>query len=230
MTTTSMASAFHYLDPRGGYVNDPAWMVFDSLHLKALRQGRRRAGRTAAGLVQPVRRPRRVGRKTGIDRWSRGDGRWNDNVAHEVDPDFGRVRASDGYWVTPRRRRRRERRWAFHRHHAVLRRADLRSARWAPRVARAPTTAGTACQRQPIPGLYAAGNAMAGVTGRAYGGAAGPSARRWCSVTRPGIWLRPVSRSSSNVDTALRAKMPVRSSLSAPSQHAGSQRAGITPP
>ena len=30
----SMAGAFHYLDPRDGYVNDPAWIVFDSLHLK----------------------------------------------------------------------------------------------------------------------------------------------------------------------------------------------------
>ena len=30
----SMAGAFHYLDPREGYVNDPAWMVFDSQHLK----------------------------------------------------------------------------------------------------------------------------------------------------------------------------------------------------
>ena len=30
----SMAGAFHYLDPRGGYVNDPAWIVFDSIHLK----------------------------------------------------------------------------------------------------------------------------------------------------------------------------------------------------
>ena len=30
----SMAGAFHYLDPRGGYVNDPAWIVFDALHLK----------------------------------------------------------------------------------------------------------------------------------------------------------------------------------------------------
>ena len=30
----SMAGPFHHLDPRFGYVNDPAWIVFDSLHLK----------------------------------------------------------------------------------------------------------------------------------------------------------------------------------------------------
>ena len=30
----SMAGAFHYLDPKGGYVNDPGWIVFDALHFK----------------------------------------------------------------------------------------------------------------------------------------------------------------------------------------------------
>ena len=30
----SMAGPFHHLDPRHGYVNDPAWIVFDSQHLK----------------------------------------------------------------------------------------------------------------------------------------------------------------------------------------------------
>ena len=30
----SMAGPFHHLDPRFGYLNDPAWIVFDSLHLK----------------------------------------------------------------------------------------------------------------------------------------------------------------------------------------------------
>ncbi|WP_264001973.1 FAD-binding protein, partial [Mycolicibacterium gadium] len=30
----SMAGPFHQLDPRLGYVNDPAWIVFDDQHLK----------------------------------------------------------------------------------------------------------------------------------------------------------------------------------------------------
>ena len=30
----SMAGPFHHLDPRYGYLNDPAWIVFDSQHLK----------------------------------------------------------------------------------------------------------------------------------------------------------------------------------------------------
>ena len=30
----SMAGPFHHLDPRHGYLNDPAWIVFDSQHLK----------------------------------------------------------------------------------------------------------------------------------------------------------------------------------------------------
>ncbi len=29
-----MAGPFHFLDPKLGYANDPAWIVFDSLHLK----------------------------------------------------------------------------------------------------------------------------------------------------------------------------------------------------
>ena len=97
----SMAGAFHYLDPRGGYVNDPAWIVFDSLHLK-------RYGFLGVAPDDPV--PdwfcqsadlAELGAKTGID----ADGlartleSWNRNVANETDPDFGRgSSAYDGYW------------------------------------------------------------------------------------------------------------------------------------
>ena len=59
----SMAGPFQYLDPRDGYVNDPAWIVFDSLHLKRygfLGVAPRRAG---ARLVLAVGRPRRTGRQ-----------------------------------------------------------------------------------------------------------------------------------------------------------------------
>ncbi len=49
------------------------------------------------------------------------------------------------------------------------------SVRWEPRVDRAPTETAGSCMSAgtPIPGLFAAGNAMGGVTGRAYGGAGG---------------------------------------------------------
>ena len=130
-----MAGAFHYLDPRGGYVNDPAWMVFDSLHLKHYGfLGVEPDGPPPVWFNQSADLAE-LGEKTGID----PDGlaatleRWNDIVAHEVDPDFGRVRApTTATGATPRRRRRRERRWAP----STPRRSTpcrSRSARWAPR-------------------------------------------------------------------------------------------------
>ena len=84
----SMAGAFHYLDPRDGDVNDPAWMVFDSIHHKhygfwasswisrlVLRVGDGRAGR------QDRHRPRRL---------TRTIEHWNTQVLAGSDPDFGR--------------------------------------------------------------------------------------------------------------------------------------------
>ena len=97
----SMAGAFHYLDPRGGYVNDRGWMVFDSIHLQ-------RYGFLGIEPGQPV--PdwfcesadlAELAAKAGID----GDGltrtveNWNRQVAAGADPDFGRgSSAYDGYW------------------------------------------------------------------------------------------------------------------------------------
>ena len=96
-----MAGAFHYLDPRGGYVNDPAWIVFDSLHLKHYGFLGVEPDGPAPDWFNQSADLAELGEKTGID----PDGlaqtleRWNDNVAHEVDPDFGRgSSAYDGYW------------------------------------------------------------------------------------------------------------------------------------
>src|ERR1700733_15099307 len=97
----SMAGAFHYLDPREGYVNDPAWIVFGSLHLK-------RCGFLGVAPDDPV--PQWVcqsadftelGTKTGIDPdgLARTVAAWNRNVANDTDPEFGRgSSAYDGYW------------------------------------------------------------------------------------------------------------------------------------
>ena len=97
----SMAGAFHYLDPRGGYVNDPAWIVFDSLHLK-------RYGFLGVAPGDPV--PEwfcqsadfaELGTKTGIDPdgLARTVTAWNRDVANDIDPDFGRGSSTyDGYW------------------------------------------------------------------------------------------------------------------------------------
>ncbi|HNP12881.1 MAG TPA: FAD-dependent oxidoreductase [Mycobacterium sp.] len=173
----SMAGAFHYLDPRGGYVNDPAWMVFDSLHLKHYGfLGVEPDGPPPVWFNQSADLAE-LGEKTGID----PDGlaatleRWNDNVAHEVDPDFGRgSSAYDGYWGDASA--------------ATTAGKTLGPVDTAPFYA-VPISIGSMGTKggprtdsdgrvlhvsgEPIPGLYAAGNAMAGVTGRAYGGAGG---------------------------------------------------------
>ncbi|MBX9983090.1 MAG: FAD-dependent oxidoreductase [Mycobacterium gordonae] len=173
----SMAGAFHYLDPRGGYVNDRAWMVFDSVHLSNY-------GFLGVAPGQPV--PdwfcesadlAELGAKTGIDATglTRTVEWWNANVAAGTDPDFGRgSSAYDGYWGDDR--------------------ATTLAAKTLGPIDTAPFYAVPVCvgsmgtkggprtdpdgrvlhvSGKPIPGLFAAGNAMAGATGRAYGGAGG---------------------------------------------------------
>src|ERR1700719_162143 len=97
----SMAGAFHYLDPRDGYINDPAWIVFDSLHIKHY-------GFLGVEPDEPV--PdwfcasadlAELGAKTGIDPdgLSRTIENWNHNALAGSDLDFGRgSSAYDGYW------------------------------------------------------------------------------------------------------------------------------------
>lgn len=173
----SMAGAFHYLDPRGGYVNDRGWMVFDSVHLQ-------RYGFLGIEPGQPV--PdwfcesadlAELAAKTGID----ADGlirtieAWNRHVAAGVDPEFGRgASAYDGYWgddsattlagktlgpidTAP--------------YYAVPLRIGAMGTKGGPRTDRDGRVLHVG--GEPIPGLFAAGNAMGGVTGRAYGGAGG---------------------------------------------------------
>lgn len=173
----SMAGAFHYLDPRGGYVNDRGWMVFDSIHLQ-------RYGFLGVEPGQPV--PdwfcesadlAELAAKTGIDAdgLARTVESWNRHVAAGADPDFGRgSSAYDGYWgddsatttagktlgpidTAP--------------FYAVPVSIGAMGTKGGPRTdhdARVLHVGG-----EPIPGLFAAGNAMGGVTGRAYGGAGG---------------------------------------------------------
>ncbi|WP_036436676.1 FAD-dependent oxidoreductase [Mycobacterium sp. URHB0044] len=173
----SMAGPFHHLDPRFGYLNDPAWIVFDALHLK--KYGFLGIEPDAAvpdwfcrsaDLVE-------LGAKTGIDAdgLARTIEAWNRNVADEVDPDFGRgSSAYDGYWGDPAA--------------ASPALQTLGPIDTAPYFA-VPVTVGAMGTKggprtdgdgrvlhvsgEPIDGLYAAGNAMAGVTGKAYGGAGG---------------------------------------------------------
>ena len=173
----SMAGAFHYLDPRGGYVNDPAWIVFDAPHLKRYGFLGVAPGEPVPDWFSPSADLRELGGRTGIDAdgLTRTVEAWNRNVETGSDPDFGRgSSAYDGYWGDERA--------------PTLAGRTLGPIDTAPFYA-VPVSVGamgtkggprTDCDGRvlhvsgrPIPGLYAAGNAMAGVTGRAYGGAGG---------------------------------------------------------
>jgi 3-oxosteroid 1-dehydrogenase len=173
----SMAGAFHYLDPRDGYVNDPAWIVFDALHLKRYGFLGVAPGDPVPDWFSPSRDLAELGAKTGIDAdgLTRTIENWNRNVASGADPDFGRgSSAYDGYWGDE---------------HATtiagktLGPIDTAAYYAVPvSVGAMGTKGGPRTDRDgrvmhvngaSIPGLFAAGNAMAGVTGRAYGGAGG---------------------------------------------------------
>lgn len=173
----SMAGAFHYLDPRGGYVNDRGWIVFDSVHLQ-------RYGFLGVAPGQPVpdwfcesAELAELAAKTGIDAdgLTRTVQEWNCQVAAGADPDFGRgSSAYDGYWGDDSA--------------TTLAGKTLGPIDTAPYYA-VPVCIGSMGTKggprtdpdgrvlhvsgEPITGLFAAGNAMAGVTGRAYGGAGG---------------------------------------------------------
>ncbi|MDR3659398.1 MAG: FAD-dependent oxidoreductase [Mycobacterium sp.] len=173
----SMAGPFHFLDPKLGYANDPAWIVFDSQHLKQYGFLGVEPDGAAPEWFSPSADLTELSTKTGIDAEGLAHtlATWNSNVAVEQDPDFGRgASAYDGYWgdpcgATP----------ALKTlgpintppYFAVPVSIGAMGTKGGPRTdqdGRVLHVNGSA-----IPGLYAAGNAMAGATGKAYGGAGG---------------------------------------------------------
>ncbi|WP_204801775.1 FAD-dependent oxidoreductase [Mycobacterium riyadhense] len=173
----SMAGAFHYLDPRNGYVNDRGWIVFDSVHLQRYGFLGIAPGQQVPEWFCESADLAELAVKTGID----ADGlhrtieQWNRDVAIGADPEFGRgSSAYDGYWGDDRA--------------TTLAGKTLGPIDSAPYfavpvcVGAMGTKGGPRTDRdgrvfhvsgELLPGLYAAGNAMAGITGRAYGGAGG---------------------------------------------------------
>jgi succinate dehydrogenase/fumarate reductase flavoprotein subunit len=173
----SMAGPFHFLDPKLGYANDPAWIVFDSLHLKKYGFLGVEPDGVAPKWFSPSKDLTELGEKTGIDAegLARTLAEWNDNVARETDPDFGRgASAYDGYWGDTN---------AATSAGATLGPIDTAPYYAVPvSIGAMGTKGGPRTDRDGrvlhvngavIPGLYAAGNAMAGATGKAYGGAGG---------------------------------------------------------
>ncbi|MBO0884610.1 MAG: FAD-binding protein, partial [Mycobacterium sp.] len=173
----SMAGAFHYLDPSDGYINDPAWIVFDSLHLKRYGFLGVAPGDPVPDWFCPSSDLAELAARTTItpDGLIRTIEEWNRNVGTGSDPDFGRgSSAYDGYWGDER---------ATTLAGKTLGRVDTPPYYAVPvSVGAMGTKGGPRTDRDgrvlhvsgaPMPGLFAAGNAMAGVTGRAYGGAGG---------------------------------------------------------
>ena len=173
----SMAGPFQYLDPRDGYANDPAWIVFDSLHLKHYGFLGVEADGPAPEWFSPSKDLTELEAKTGID--ANGLARtltaWNDNVAQDSDPDFGRgSSAYDGYWGDDKATTTAGKTLGpidTAPYYAVPVSIGAMGTKGGPRTdrdGRVLHVNGSA-----IPGLFAAGNAMAGATGKAYGGAGG---------------------------------------------------------
>jgi succinate dehydrogenase/fumarate reductase flavoprotein subunit len=173
----SMAGPFQYLDPRDGYANDPAWIVFDSLHLKRYGFLGVAPGEPAPEWFSPSADLAELGAKTGIDAdgLARTLAAWNDNVAHETDPDFGRgSSAYDGYWGDDKATTTAGKTLGpidTAPYYAVPVSVGAMGTKGGPRTDRDGRVLHV--NGSVIPGLFAAGNAMAGATGKAYGGAGG---------------------------------------------------------
>ncbi|MEU4312906.1 FAD-dependent oxidoreductase [Nocardia sp. NPDC024068] len=173
----SMAGAFHYLDPRGGYVNNPGWMVFDAEHLRRYGFLGVEPGGAAPDWFCESADLDELGTRTGIDPAGLRAtvAAWNRAVAAGSDPDFGRGDSEyDGYWGDPDAETVAGRTLGpldTGPYYAVPVTVGAMGTKGGPRTdreARVKHIGGAV-----IPGLYAVGNAMAGVTGRAYGGAGG---------------------------------------------------------
>jgi 3-oxosteroid 1-dehydrogenase len=176
----AFGAAFHVEDvSRFDYANLPCWLIFDQQYVD--RYGFRVSAGGGAGEV-PAWIPRgdtpsALAAQLGID----GDElvhtieRWNAHCDAGSDPDFGRGdSAFDRWWGDPFRKGRRDATlgalrngpfYAFELHSGCL------GTKGGPRVdpdARVVHTDG-----HPIPGLYAAGNAMGSPFGMTYGGPGG---------------------------------------------------------
>ena len=145
---------------------------------QAIRLPRGRPGRPRSRLVFAVGKDlAELGAKTGIDAdgLARTLAAWNENVAHEADPDFGRgASAYDGYWGDDKATTTAGKTLGpidTAPYYAVPVSIGAMGTKGGPRTdrdGRVLHVNGSA-----IPGLFAAGNAMAGATGKAYGGAGG---------------------------------------------------------
>jgi hypothetical protein len=177
-TFSSIAGAFHYLDPRDGYINDQAWVVFDGAHFDHYGAFGVAPGGPVPDWFWTAPDIQSLAGKAGIE----ADGlaltieRWNRNVRQFSDPDFGRGSRLRSGWSgdeaaeTPAQRTLGP--IDTPPYYAVPARMGALGTKGGPRTdadGRVRHVLGGT-----IPGLFAAGNAMAIPTGKAYGGPGAP--------------------------------------------------------
>ena len=172
----AIGGAFHQEDVNAfGYANLPAWLIFDHAYL--LRYGS--IGRPYAGETPPwlVEAPtlEALAKRLGVVSGALEETveRWNANVASGVDPDFHRGEtAHDLWWGDPYKKGLVEGTLGpldtppFYAMELTIGTLGTKGGPKVDADARVIDLDGA-----PIPGLYAAGNVMAGVTGPGYPGA-----------------------------------------------------------
>ncbi|WP_108666157.1 FAD-dependent oxidoreductase [Euzebya rosea] len=174
----AFGAAFHQIDPvRFDYSNLPAWMVFDRGYVERYGLGTWRGDGPTPSWITVADSLADLASDIGIDPTALEDtvARWNANVADGHDPDFHRGEsAHDQWWGDP----------ALTGSTAAslgpLDTAPFHAVRVYPAALGTKGGPRTTADAQvldvdgdPVPGLYAAGNAAASVFGMTYGGAGG---------------------------------------------------------
>lgn len=173
----ALGAAFHVIDVNTyTYVNHPAYMLFDSEYFRRYGHGGRTFGEEIEWAVK-ADTIEELAEKLGIDPAALVSTveRWNTHAEQGVDPDYGRGEAATDRW------------WGDHSYgdspqatlgpldtapyYAVTVRSGALGTKGGPRT----DVNGQVVDvdGEVIPGLYAAGNAMASVMGMTYGGAGG---------------------------------------------------------
>jgi 3-oxosteroid 1-dehydrogenase len=168
---------FHERHPVEGYVNDPAWIVFDSRHLDQFGAFGVPPGGPAPGWFIRGDDLTALAAKAGIepDGLRRTVEEWNANVRDWSDPEFGRGVSAQDAWGSDEEAKDRAKRTLgpldTAPYYALPASLGALGTKGGPRTdadGRVLHLSGGTIQ-----GLYAAGNAMAGVIGSGYGGPGG---------------------------------------------------------
>jgi 3-oxosteroid 1-dehydrogenase len=174
----SLGGPFHDFDAnRMEFPNMPAWMVIDQGHLDAYDFLGLRPGEAAPEWFATGATIEELAAATGVDPAGLAAtiAAFNENADAEVDPDFARGQSAyDGYWGDPSKPTRASKtlgRIDTGPFYAVPVNLGCMGTKGGPRTDRDGRVLDV--DGEPIAGLYAAGNAMAGPTGMAYGGAGG---------------------------------------------------------